>query len=69
MLGAQRPTSTGQPSPPLPLGITNMAVPCLRPGLDSLGTSACQKEGPAPRKPRARQGWVSKKRNQLVGPG
>lgn len=69
MLGAQRPTSTGQPPPPPPLGITNRAVPCLRPGLDNLGTSACQKEGPAPRRPRARQGWVSKKRNQLVGPG
>lgn len=69
MLGAQRPTSTGQPPPPPPLGITNTAVPCLRPGLDNLGISACQKEGPAPRRPRARQGWVSKKRNQLVGPG
>lgn len=58
MLGAQRPTPIGQPPPP-PLGITNMVVPCLRPGLVSPGTSVCQKEGPAPRRPRARQGWIS----------
>lgn len=37
MLGVQSPTATGQPPPPPPLGITNMAVPCLRPGLVSLG--------------------------------